>query len=149
MASLRAHANELERFRADMEPQLETARREIELNKSMLDMLNNEIGHLNAEKLQLEKKLISARRNTTPSVIVEEDEEDLIEEERLGAGNNKSISNRGGHDSAHRRANDSRGSPSAGDQIDVASEEHDAHIAGTSGQPVTTSDGSLLFLNKV
>lgn len=82
IAQLNSSLKEYEKFKLDLEPQLDTARREIELNKSMLDMLNNEINHLNTEKLQLEKKLISTRRNTTPSVIVEEDEEDLEEEER-------------------------------------------------------------------
>ena len=65
-----------------MTPQLENARREIELNKSMLDMLNNEIQMLNSEKLQLEKRLYVKRRSQPPSVIIEEDEEDLEEEER-------------------------------------------------------------------
>ena len=69
-------------FRVDLEPKLESANREIELNKSMLNMLNNEIQLLNADKLQLEKKLLNSRRNTTPCVIVEEDEEDLEEEKR-------------------------------------------------------------------
>lgn len=78
---LKQSLGELEKFK-ELEPQMEKARQEIELNKSMLNMLNNEISHLNGEKLQLEKKLISARRNSTPSVIVEEDEEDLEEEER-------------------------------------------------------------------
>lgn len=82
---LRKSVAEHEKLRREIEPQLETARREIELNKSMLDMLNNEIEHLNSDKIQLEKKLVNARRNTTPSVIVEEEEEDLIEEERASA----------------------------------------------------------------
>lgn len=68
-----------------MQTSMENAQREISLNKSMLEMLNNEIQLLSSEKLQLEKKLVTMRRNTTPSIIVEEDEEDLKEEEN---GNN-------------------------------------------------------------
>ena len=72
-------------FRIELEPKLENANREIELNKSMLNMLNNEIQMLNSDKLLLEKKLLNTRRNTTPSIIVEEDEEDLEEEKRSDA----------------------------------------------------------------
>ena len=72
--------HEYESFRAEQEPLLENARREIELNKSILDMLNNEIQMLNSEKLKLEKRLFITRRNTPPSVIIEEDEDDLEEE---------------------------------------------------------------------
>lgn len=75
-------SNEYDTFRNELQPQLENARREIELNKSMLDMLNNEIQMLNSEKLQLEKRLFITRRQMPPSVIIEEDEEDLEEEER-------------------------------------------------------------------
>jgi hypothetical protein len=75
-------SNEYDSFRNELQPQLENARREIELNKSMLDMLNNEIQMLNSEKLQLEKRLFITRRQMPPSVIIEEDEEDLEEEER-------------------------------------------------------------------
>jgi len=70
-----------EKFKEDMQTSMENAQREITLNKSMLEMLNNEIQMLSSEKLQLEKKLITMRRNTTPSIIVEEDEDDLKEEE--------------------------------------------------------------------
>ena len=70
-----------EKFKEDMQTSLENAQREITLNKSMLEMLNNEIQLLSSEKLQLEKKLITIRRNTTPSIIVEEDEDDLKDEE--------------------------------------------------------------------
>lgn len=48
----------------------------------MLDILNNEVQMLNADKVMLEKRLFSTRRNVTPSIIVEEDEEDLEEEKR-------------------------------------------------------------------
>ena len=71
---------ELEAFKSDLQPQLDSARREIELNKSMLDMLNNEIQLLNSEKLDLEKRLLTTRRNNTPSVIIEEDEAELEEQ---------------------------------------------------------------------
>ncbi len=70
-----------EKFKEEMQTSMENAQREISLNKSMLEMLNNEIQMLSSEKLQLEKKLITIRRNTTPSIIVEEDEEDLKEDE--------------------------------------------------------------------
>lgn len=83
---LNVDLEEYRKFKEDLEPQLDKARHEIDLNKSMLEMLNNEIKLLNSEKLQLEKKLISTRRNTTPSVIVEEEEEDLEEEERNSSG---------------------------------------------------------------
>lgn len=73
---------EYENYRADIEPQVEKARQEIELNKSMLGMLNNEVQMLTADKMVLEKRLFSTRRNVTPSIIVEEDEEDLEEEKR-------------------------------------------------------------------
>lgn len=122
---MRANVAELEKFKMDIEPQLETARREIELNKSMLDMLNNEINHLNTEKLQLEKKLINARRNTTPSVIVEEDEEDLEEEEREAT-----------------KMQQGQVVSSRNDGLDVASS------ACNQGETLTPH-GSLLFLNKV
>ena len=52
-------SNELEdykSFKIELEPQLENAHQEIAMNKSMLEMLNNEIKLLNSEKLQLEKK---------------------------------------------------------------------------------------------
>ena len=78
-------------FRIELEPKLENANREIELNKSMLNMLNNEIQLLNSDKLQLEKKLLNTRRNTTPCVIVEEDEEDLEEEKRNDLIENKKL----------------------------------------------------------
>jgi len=125
ISELKSNLTQLEKFRHELEPQLETARREIELNKSMLDMLNNEISHLNTEKIQLEKKLISARRNTTPSVIVEEEEEDLIEEEQNGLRSSSS------------KQEDKEG------VIDVASDSHDNH------NPESGTDGSLHFLNKV
>ena len=48
----------------------------------MLDILNNEVQMLNSDKVMLEKRLFSTRRNVTPSIIVEEDEEDLEEEKR-------------------------------------------------------------------
>lgn len=131
ISGLKSQASELERFRNEMEPQLNTARREIELNKSILDMLNNEIGHLSSEKCQLEKKLLNARRNTTPSVIVEEDEEDLIEEERQSSGELIMT--------AKLSRNEDRDERDIG-VIDVASDSHDAHVGHT-------TDGSLLFLN--
>lgn len=80
-------AEEYEQFKLEICPQLENARQEIELNKSMLDILNNEIQMLNSDKMGLEKRLFSTRRNVTPSIIVEEDEEDL-EEEKRNDGNN-------------------------------------------------------------
>lgn len=80
--NLNTSLDEFKKYKQDFESELESARREIVLNKSMLEMLNNEIKLLNSEKLQLEKRLINTRRNTTPSVIVEEEEEDLEEEER-------------------------------------------------------------------
>ncbi len=71
-----------EEFKSNLEPQLENARKEIELNKSMLIMLNNEINVINQEKLQLEKRLLNNnRRLKTPSVIIEEEEDDLVEEQ--------------------------------------------------------------------
>lgn len=73
---------DLEAFQSELQPQLDNAKREIELNKSMLDMLNNEIQMLNSEKLDLEKRLLTTRRNQTPSVIIEEDEAELEEEEK-------------------------------------------------------------------
>ena len=72
---------EYKTFKEHFEPQLENAQHEITLNKSMLEMLNNEIKILSSEKNQLEKRLYS-RRIGTPSVIMEEDEEDLEAERR-------------------------------------------------------------------
>lgn len=43
---------------------------------------------LTADKMVLEKRLFSTRRNVTPSIIVEEDEDDL-EEEKRNEGNNQ------------------------------------------------------------
>lgn len=43
---------------------------------------------LTADKIVLEKRLFSTRRNVTPSIIVEEDEDDL-EEEKRNEGNNQ------------------------------------------------------------
>lgn len=89
MEKLNLDLKENAMFRIELEPKLENANREIELNKSMLNMLNNEIQLLNSDKLQLEKKLLHSRRNTTPCVIVEEDEEDLEEEKRNDQINNE------------------------------------------------------------
>lgn len=80
-----------EEFQLNLEPQLENAQREIELNKSMLLMLNNEINVINSEKLQLEKKLLSTRRKSQPSVIIEEEEEDLVEEQEQEEKNGTEI----------------------------------------------------------
>ena len=79
--SLKENIKEHEDFRSNLVPQLENARKEIELNKSMLIMLNNEINVINQEKNQLEKRLLNNRRLKTPSVIIEEEEEDLEEEQ--------------------------------------------------------------------
>ena len=75
-------------MRVELEPQLDNLRRELELNKSMLDILNNEVQMLNSEKILLEKRLYT-RRNTTPSIIIEEDEEDLEEEKRNDSGQSR------------------------------------------------------------
>ena len=72
---LKVAAAEYELFKAKVEPDLENARNEIELNKSMLDILNNEIKMLCADKMVFEKRVFTTRRNVTPSIIVEEDEE--------------------------------------------------------------------------
>lgn len=132
IASLNLSRYEIEKSKEDMATMLETSRREIDLNKSMLDMLNNEINHLNGEKLQLEKKLINARRNTTPSVIVEEEEEDLEEEER----ESKKLD----EEKARQQDGGDSGAGSGVSGLDVASRSH-----SNGGTP----HGSLLFLNKV
>lgn len=72
---------EYETYKSELEPQLETARHEIEMNKSMLNMLNNEIQCLNSEKLELEKKLLRKRGGRTPCVVIHEESEEESKEE--------------------------------------------------------------------
>lgn len=50
------------------------------MNKSMLNMLNNEIQCLNSEKLELEKKLLR-KRGRTPCVVIHEESEEESKEE--------------------------------------------------------------------
>jgi hypothetical protein len=88
ITSLKESIKDHEEFRLNLEPQLENARKEIELNKSMLIMLNNEINVINQEKNQLEKRLLNNRRLKTPSVIIEEEEEDLAEEQYVSNESN-------------------------------------------------------------
>jgi len=92
-------------FRVELEPKLENANREIELNKSLLNMLNNEIQLLNSDKIQLEKKLLHSRRNSTPCVIVEEDEEDLEEEKRNDQLNEVNDSSNTNNNSSNNKLN--------------------------------------------
>jgi hypothetical protein len=70
-------------FKDDIEIQIDNYHREIELNKSMLEMLNKEMQILNSEKSQLEKRFISNRWSSQTPVIIEEEESELAEEERL------------------------------------------------------------------
>jgi hypothetical protein len=74
---LKSSVEEYAKFKFELQPQLETAKREIEINKSMLNMLNNEIQCLNTEKEELEKKIYNPKRIKTPCVAIQEEDEEL------------------------------------------------------------------------
>ena len=82
---LQTSVDEYANYRAQLDPQLEKAREEIELNECTLRLLDSQVQTLHSERMALEKRLsfgMARRSHGAPCIIVEEDEEDLEEEKR-------------------------------------------------------------------